>query len=572
MRKMKKTDSTVYSGMKIRTRIAFFLTVFTLIPILCIFLVSAAGVYRMNYEFAKNHIESGQKAAEYNLEKYVNRINISYISILSNDSFFINLEDVYAAKGSVEDLNVALRNIVTEYIGDIDIIAPDGAYYQCLSENKLGRLNGVQIKKCMNEDNNWEEMIADEQGNYYFILSKKLVNVFNGNNDGVIIFYVPEKDICNTFSNIETGKDSAYLLNGSNRMISGYHKEQIGSLVLNEQIPEDKLINVSFGQEDYYISRHRMKSETFDFPQNFILVETISREYVDRILRTMFGYLIAAFLTVIILAPVIAVLLSRKAIDTVTALQKRMVKFSDGEDVESKVRNNNGDEIAMLENNFDDMVVRIKELINKNNLEKEKQRVAELNALQAQINPHFIYNTLDSISWLAQRNGEQDIVEIVQALSGFFRISLHNGERYVTVAQELEHVKSYLTVEEFRYPDEFEVRFDVEEALTQEPILKIILQPIVENSIKHGIRPLETKGVIDIKVYSEGEYIMFEIRDNGIGFDVSNPPVSRHNGGYGLKNVASRIQMEYGNDCGVQIRSKPDKGTVVLVKIRRKIE
>ena len=565
----KNIIQNAYASVKIRTRIAAFLICATVIPIICIFLAAFFGVNQMNDEFAKNHAKSGQIAAEYNLEKFVERINLSYINLLSNDEFFRNLENLYNSKGGLSEINTLLANEITDYIRDIDIIGNDGKYYRCLSQNRVNILDARQIKTFMNEDSNWKETITDEKGIYYFILSKNLVDVYTGKREGSIVFYISESDICSTFSSIKTGGDNAFLIDENNRIISGNVKEEIGSISSYSSIEEDTLIKVSFGDERYFVSKHKMLSEKFDFPTNFTLIETISCEYVDRILNTMIFYLIAAVAAVLIISPFLAAFLSKKALDTVTALQTKMLKFSNGEEIEMGKSGKAVDEISMLEENFDDMVVRIKELISRNNIEKEKQRVAELNALQAQINPHFIYNTLDSISWLAQMNGQRDIVEMVQALSSFFRISLHNGERYVTVAQELTHVKSYLAVEEFRYPDEFEVEFNIQDGIENELILKIILQPIVENSIKHGIRALDKKGKININVYSDCDDIVFEVRDNGVGFDVNNTPPSRHNGGYGLKNVASRIKMEYGEGYGISIESEIGKGTFVKMRIKR---
>jgi two-component system sensor histidine kinase YesM len=230
-----------------------------------------------------------------------------------------------------------------------------------------------------------------------------------------------------------------------------------------------------------------------------------------------------------------------------------------------------GDELRVLSQSFDDMVVRIDELITHNNESKDKQRESELVALQAQINPHFLYNTLDAIGWIAKINRQREIERLVLELASFYRLSLHKGDKFIRVEEELGIVKSYVAIEKIRYPDKFDVLYEVDEAIMNQPMLKIILQPLIENAIIHGIGPKVEKGFITVKGFEIGNEVHFEIADDGVGFDSDDlsyaAPKTYSGRGYGIANVDERIRMEYGARYGISISSVPGQGTTATVII-----
>ena len=210
------------------------------------------------------------------------------------------------------------------------------------------------------------------------------------------------------------------------------------------------------------------------------------------------------------------------------------------------------------------------ELIERNNIEKEKQRRAELAALQAQINPHFIYNALDAIAWYAKIEKQSYLADMVYELATFFRISLHKGENIIKVSEEISHVESYIAIEQMRFPGVFEVEYKIQEDLLDEKMIKIILQPIVENSIKHGFDNMDSGGKINITGYkNENGDIIFEIEDNGHGMDFNPLYVEKSKRGYGIRNVNERIRLEYGEEYGLSYNSIPGEGTIVKVKLKK---
>ena len=196
----------------------------------------------------------------------------------------------------------------------------------------------------------------------------------------------------------------------------------------------------------------------------------------------------------------------------------------------------------------------------------------EFAALQAQINPHFLYNTLDALGWIARIKQQEEIERMVLELANFFRMSLHKGERLITIEDEVRMVRSFATIEQMRNPEKFDIVFKVDERLSQELIPKIILQPVVENAIKHGVYELRRKGHIEVRIYHKGNDIFMEVEDDGKGFGVSRPQFKEYDylkhSGYGLKNVAERIGLEYGSGYGVNVKSEPEQNTIVQLKLR----
>jgi two-component system sensor histidine kinase YesM len=235
---------------------------------------------------------------------------------------------------------------------------------------------------------------------------------------------------------------------------------------------------------------------------------------------------------------------------------------------------NDKDEIYELEQSYNQMIEEIIRLIDENNMEMENKRKLELYALQMQINPHFLYNTLDTIAWLAKLRNEKDIEHLVLSLAKFFRLSLHKGDKFIKIAEEIELVKSFLEIERMRFPDLFTVKYEIADEVKTQETLKLIFQPIVENSIKHGFAGIDYKGELILRAYSSADDIIFEVEDNGLGFNpaddiFADDKILAGLGGYGLKNVDERVKLEYGREYGVRVVSELNIGTKVIIKIKK---
>lgn len=263
----------------------------------------------------------------------------------------------------------------------------------------------------------------------------------------------------------------------------------------------------------------------------------------------------------------------------VQILKNKMRQAASGY-LEVKVRSTGTDELADLGNSFNTMIEQIKMLIQQSIREQEQIQKAELRTLQAQINPHFLYNTLDSIIWMAEAGKNAQVIELVQALSRFFRISLSKGRDWITIGEELEHVRNYLVIQQIRYRDILD--FDIVPNLDihRHPILKMILQPLVENALYHGIKNKRGKGLIRIVGRLDAQAIELSVTDNGMGIAAQKltqlqeslnrqeePSSELVDSGFGLHNVQQRIRLYYGSQYGLQIESEEGQGTKVSLRI-----
>lgn len=255
-----------------------------------------------------------------------------------------------------------------------------------------------------------------------------------------------------------------------------------------------------------------------------------------------------------------------------------------GEDLQALVTTHNVDEITELGISFNIMIGRIRELVNAKLKEQENLKKAELKALQAQINPHFLYNTLDTIVWLAESNKTDQVVNIVRALSSFFRIALSKGKDWISLRQEIEHVSSYLAIQKMRYRDILDYKIEVEESVMDSTILKLTLQPLVENALYHGIKTKRNGGTIVVQAkWAGADKVLLNVQDDGVGFTPYklaqiqeslaqdlDEEVSLEEGGFGLRNVHKRIQLYYGKEYGISVQSHFQGGTQVSVIIPRR--
>ncbi len=253
-------------------------------------------------------------------------------------------------------------------------------------------------------------------------------------------------------------------------------------------------------------------------------------------------------------------------------------------DLQALMTSDNVDEITELGLSFNIMIGKIKELLDSKMKEQENLKKAELRALQAQINPHFLYNTLDTIIWMAEAKKTAQVVEIVSALSRFFRISLSKGMDWITIAEEVERTRSYLTIQKMRYRDILDFKIEVDESVSEYTVLKLILQPLVENALYHGIKNKRQGGTIWVRARHSGEgEILLEVEDNGIGFTPEKLAQLRAEldddsgdikleSGFGIGNVNRRIRLYYGKPYGLSVRSEYNTGTCVTLVIPAKTE
>ncbi len=269
----------------------------------------------------------------------------------------------------------------------------------------------------------------------------------------------------------------------------------------------------------------------------------------------------------------------QQSVQPIRLLSKEMSEIVTLEDMPSRRINVQGSkEVVELNDSFKALIERINDLTKKLIHEQEEQRKSELRALQNQINPHFLYNTLDSIIALIDKNQNAEAEKMIVALSRFFRISISKGKNIITLQKEVEHATNYLLIQKLRFGDAFDYSFDIDPTILQTDVVKLILQPIIENSIYHGLKEGE-KGNILVKGYKKDDYIYLDVCDNGYGMlEETRKELERsmkgeeEAKGVGLHNVYLRLRVYYGPKADIRIESKLDEGTIVHIMIPLKGE
>ena len=298
--------------------------------------------------------------------------------------------------------------------------------------------------------------------------------------------------------------------------------------------------------------------------------------YVDELVTSNVGevtrILVLSALAVLLAALLSSIVISRALSRPLKGLSAAMRQFEKSADRFTYAPVGGAREVQALSESFGHMVVKIQQLMDTVRREEINLRKTELKALQAQINPHFLYNTLDSISWMCEQGRNAEAVQMVNALAQLFRISISKGHELIPIRSELRHAESYLKIQQHRYKNQFSYRFDVDERCLDFLCNKITLQPIIENAIYHGINGLVDEGEIVITLRADGSDVVFTVADNGVGMEeeqiqaILRKERSDHTG-IGIKNVNDRLKIYFGEGYGITIRSEPDEGAVVTIRM-----
>ena len=314
--------------------------------------------------------------------------------------------------------------------------------------------------------------------------------------------------------------------------------------------------------------------------QKYIYDEAANMEQLRRSVAASLVTTIRALVILLIVILLFIFIMSRRLTKSITEpideLCDMTERFARG-DFTVSYHPNSKDEMETLAESFNSMVGEIKTLVEDIHREQVNARDAELRLLQEQINPHFLYNTLDAIMWMTEAGENDEAIMMLQELSNFFRTSLSKGQSEITIRTEMEHVKSYLNIQRYRYQDILDFELDFAEDIMDYRVQKLTLQPIVENALYHGIKNKRGKGLIKVSGKADMEDIILTVEDNGIGMNTEE--LARLRGlidgsvkddeqhGFGMANVEQRLQMHYGRAYGMKVDSAYGEGTTVTVRI-----
>lgn len=463
--------------------------------------------------------------------------------------------------------------------GDGLVVEPPGNWY-------LEELSGSDYSEIPFVD--WNHVRKDTQGNAYLLYGKAVKEAYGGQGAtiGYLILYVPESALENRYSRLDGATGYSYLLASNDVVISHEDTAAIGSRQIDSQkydtdVPftffydringKDSIVTVS------RLDRHDYGGGSVLEQSGWRIISVVSREMLVEPLNRINKIIVLLALAAIAASVLVTGRIARGILRPIRSMGRRLKIFRGQAAPEEGLlfEENRRDEMWEMESAYNDMLLRISELMEKNRQQSEQARKQELAALQAQINPHFLYNTLDVVAWLAKIKKQPEIEQLILALAGFFRISLHRGEQFIRVSEEIELLRNYVTIEKIRFPGKINIEYRVEADIMGCFMMKIVLQPLVENAIKHGLSQLEGEGHILVEgKKGEGEDLLFAVSDDGVGFEVPENFLEKGSaavqpeGGYGLRNVHERIRLSCGEGYGLSVQSAPGQGTRVLVRIR----
>ncbi len=325
----------------------------------------------------------------------------------------------------------------------------------------------------------------------------------------------------------------------------------------------------------YLGSRRYTVIDTIDFTGWKIVGVSFPDEEIPALMLPFLGLISLLFLAIIAISVVLSRIVANYVTSPIMQLEREMERFSISTFKAIKL-NRSSLEVQSLANSFAGMAARMKNLMADIVEEQKLIRKSELEALQAKINPHFLYNTLDSIVWLAEQRDYQNVIEMVKALSNLFRISISRDREIITVEEELKHVECYLTIQKKRFADKFVFTIALPDELRHKPILKMLVQPIVENAIYHGIQYMMDPGEIGISARRDDGDIVITVSDNGSGMDGATRETilttdrrahGKSKGGIGVFNVNKRVKLAYGDRYGLSVRSEIEEGSTFEIRI-----
>lgn len=415
-------------------------------------------------------------------------------------------------------------------------------------------------------------------GSYQWVvtLSKALINPKTGKAEGIFFIDLNYSAINTLCEKISLGSKGYLFIVDKHKSII-YHPQQ--QLVLaglkSEQL--DEALRLRNGN---FMTNEGDSSKLYTICSSAETGWTIAGvAYLSDLMRnkqqTQLAYVLIA-LVLFTMAMVLSVLLSGGITRPLTELKESMKEVERGNFNNAAFGITGDNEIASLGNSFNIMTERIQQLMEENVQEQRQKRKSELRALQSQVNPHFLYNTLDSIIWMSESGKNDEVVLMTSALAKLLRQSISNENEIVPISQEIEYTRSYLIIQKMRYRDQLEFEIEVDDDIMSRPIVKLVIQPLVENAIYHGIKYLEGKGMIWINGGRTGDKIVISISDNGVGMDegtlagiLEKKPKDkdRKSNGVGVYNVHNRLQLYYGKEYGLSFESAVGIGTNVTVKI-----
>ncbi len=422
-----------------------------------------------------------------------------------------------------------------------------------------------------------QNLFDDDTKRYYWVISLSRVVELTDQGvpfTGVLLVDMDDTGISRMMKKINESNHGQYyyLCDGSGQIIYHNRQVQISKGIAYENSEKTARYKDGVYDDIFEGERRKVIVNTISYT-GWKLVGIIPEATFTHGMRDI-GYFIA--MLILLMAMMLAVInrvISDRISSPILKLQRSVTEYEAGEKPEIYIGGSL--EIRQLGYSIQRSYEQIDALMHKIVVEQNERRKSELDALQSQINPHFLYNALDSITWMIEGERNDDAVFMISQLAKLFRISLSKGRTVITVREELQHAKSYMNIQKIRYKNHFTVVFEEDESIYDCCTVKLVLQPILENAINYGVGDMDGDGEIRVTAKQENGTVILSVSDNGVGMTqeevhlvlTDSSRLHKHGSGVGLVNVNNRIQILFGKEYGLSVESEPDEGTTVAIRI-----
>jgi two-component system, sensor histidine kinase YesM len=493
------------------------------------------------------------------------------ISILSSEKIIDNNQ--YKAIKNRSDIKLKDIASINGYIKDIYIIGNNGAVFS----SDL-RVNGESLRKDFYINTEASEYYSGLHYTPYDLFSNdsvisyvKQVYIYpSGKRVGSVIIDMDLSRLNEVFATFSMRKDEkVVIINSKKQTLFNFPRN-----VNLDQIISDNYEITTLGkaqlQKKVFGKDSAIVSDTFS-NSDWKIVRIISFDEIYKSINKMILMGLRLLFVLLIVSLIVSLMLANSFTKPIIELNNQIKSVENG-DFSVNISTRRKDELGELGQSFNKMVIKLKDNINHMLKEQKKRNDMEFEILQAQINPHFLYNTIDSIRWLAVMQNIENISEMTSALISLLKYNISKKSPIVTLEEDIENIKNYERIQKYRYGDTFNIQYQIQEKTLDCKIIKFILQPLVENAIFHGINDCQGEGEIKITSKIQNNDLIIEVEDNGIGMDLENWVNESAKGkkmhtGIGLKNIDERIKLYFGDSYGIQLFSELEAGTIVKLTL-----
>lgn len=461
--------------------------------------------------------------------------------------------------------NVFLEQDVATHQQDVSTFMKESLYLQGRKNLQLYDTSGTLLYDENDQFHiNFQTIIKEFRAS-----NKPMQWIFDAENDEVVLIHSVNVDhklvgyvVCGFYEKAFSPSFSKVDSNDTMLVIvDKKHRYLFGSSILDAYTKIDtRNDEVSLKNSSYYIESKKIKNMDWE------IVNLISSEYLLEEFHNFRNMILIYGIVIVIVLEIIATFVYRSIYDPLHNLLNTMHRVDENNVIKMRVIDDGNDEIHEVVDNFNELLDRVEDLLKTVEMEQEQKRETQILLLQAQINPHFLFNTLNTLHFLAMMNEDKPVSEGIRALAKLLRNTIVDSKEVVSVNEEIENLKNYIVIQKLRYGDLFETVYNVDDEVKNCQILKFLLQPIVENSILHAFDEDKEHQLITIRVQRYGKYLKIEIGDNGKGFVLDQIETTKTTlSGIGMNNIKERIQLMYGETYSMNIKSVPNTGTIVTL-------